>query len=381
MGIALGVATLIVTMAVMNGVRTELLNKILGLNGHITVTSQAGGIADYNNLTDRLKGLSNAAHSVPLVTGQALATSGSGSGGVQVIGISAGDLASKQIHQQALQAGTIDEFPQGIMLGSKLAANLRVTVGDEVTLISPRGLSSAMGMIPRSKAYRVTGIFEVGMYDYDSLTILMPFEEAQKYFQYRGTASGIELRLDNPMQSDAVVDILRRSLTSDYRIYDWRQANANFVEAINVQRNVLFFILSLIILVAAFNVISSMIMLVKDKARSIAILRAMGVSRNSVMRIFFMAGASIGVIGTLSGCIIGVAFALNIEKIRKFLESLLDVNLFSSEIYFLSQLPVKLEPEQVMLVVCLALGLSLLATLYPAWKAARIAPAEALRYS
>lgn len=381
-GIALGVATLIVVMSVMNGFRTELMSKILGVNGHINITAGKSGIRDFEKLSADLKSISGAEIATPVVTGQIMATFEGAAAGAQVIGIKQIDLESKRIVSENITDGSAENFDSagGVLVGARLAQTLGLQVGSEVSLISPRGISSVMGMVPRVKSYPVVGIFEVGMFDYDSATILMPLEAAQTYFQYYNAVSQIELRLKDPAEATAITRKLVSNLSSEYTIYDWQRANAHFVGALKTERNVMFLILTMIILVAAFNIISSMIMLVKDKGKNIAILRAMGVPRASVMRIFLLTGSSIGIIGTMAGGGLGLAFALNIESIRRFLEKMLNVELFSAEIYYLTQLPVQVKSEEAVTVIIMALTLSILATIYPAWKAARIDPAEALRY-
>ena len=281
----------------------------------------------------------------------------------------------------AIQTINFGNFePDTIIIGNRLARNLGVSAGDHVTIISPKGNVTAFGTVPRMRKYEVAATFEIGMYEYDSSFVFMNLSAAQKYFKMPRAISNIEVLLDNP---EAVLSIGRaiQDLTDQpLRFHDWQRANASFFNAIQVERNVMFLILTLIIVVAAFNIISSMIMLVKDKSKDIAILRTMGATRGSVMKIFFLSGASVGVIGTFFGFTLGISFANNIESIRQWLEGLTGTELFAAEIYFLSQLPSVVDPFEVLAVVLMGLSLSFLATLYPSWRAARTEPAEALRY-
>ena len=267
-----------------------------------------------------------------------------------------------------------------MLIGDRLAYRLGLAVGDRITLLSPKGMPTAFGTVPRSAAYPVAGTFDVGMYEYDSSFVFMPLETAQVYFRLAGAVTGIELTVAEPTAIEATRRAVIAAVGARGRIWDWQQANAQFFGAVEVERNVMFVILTLIILVAALNIVSSLIMLVKDKGRDIAILRTMGATRGAVMRIFFLTGASIGVVGTVMGCLAGVAFAANIETIRRWIEGLAGIELFSAEIYFLSQLPARIDGAEVLTVVVMALVLSFLATIYPSWRAARLDPVEALRY-
>ena len=381
LGIALGVATLIIVMSVMNGFRAELLGRILGLNGHFVVQGPQGPLPDYGPVAERLRGVEGVVAAFPIVEGQVMATANGQASGALVRGMAAADLKAHSIVAGSLLEGTLDDFREdGVLVGSRLARKLGLRIGDRLTLLAAQATVTPFGQVPRSKAYAVAGVFEIGMFEYDSTFIFMPFESAQVYFRLTEQASGVEVLVDEP---DAVASYrprIWRALGQNARVVDWQQANSHFFAALQVERNVMFLILTLIILVAAFNIISSLIMLVKDKGRQIAILRTMGATRGSIMRIFFLAGASIGAVGTLSGFALGVAFCANIETIRRWLESLTGTDLFAAEIYFLSHLPAKMDPTEVAYVVGMALVLSLLATLYPSWRAARVDPVEALRY-
>jgi lipoprotein-releasing system permease protein len=383
LGIALGVATLIIVMSVMNGFRAELMGRILGLNGHIGVYAPVGGMSDFDALADKIREIPGVASVMPVAEQQVFVTSpAGGSSGALVRGVKPADLLAKGAVPKGIREGNADDFKGGdaVIIGDRLAQKLGLRVGDSLTVISPTGNATAFGTVPRMRAYRVVATFNVGMYEYDSSFVFMPLEAAQLHFRLPDRVTDLQVMLNDPDQVAPVGQMIRKMAGEGVRIYDYQRANAAFFAAVQVERNVMFLILTLIILVAAFNVISSLIMLVKDKARDIAILRTMGATRGMIMRIFFLSGASVGVIGTAAGVALGLAFALNIESIRQFLQRFTGTDLFSSEIYFLSQLPAKVDGGEVLLVVLMALGLSFSATVYPSWRAARLDPVEALRY-
>ncbi len=383
LGVFFGVAALIIVMAVMNGFRHELLGRILGVNGHVTVYGFGGRLEDFDALADELRAIDGVVWATPLVDGQVLASSSRGaSTGAVIRGLRANDLAGRKVIAETITAGALEKFAEGdaVIIGSRLGERLGLGPGDKITLLSPQGMPTAFGTMPRSRAYDIAGTFNVGMYEYDNAFIFMPFAAAQLYFRLGQAVSGIELGVDEPR---LVLDMRREIMAvvgARARVHDWQQANAQFFNAIKVERNVMFLILTLIIVVAAFNIISSLIMLVKDKGRDIAILRTMGATRGMVMRIFFLTGASIGVVGTATGFLGGVLFCAYIEPIRRWLESLLQYDLFSAEIYFLSRIPARIDTTDVAAVVVMSLVLSFLATIYPSWRAARLDPVEALRY-
>ena len=382
-GIALGVATLIIVMSVMNGFRQELLERILGINGHLSVYGPvAGQMTDYQPMLKKLVDLDGVISVNPLIEGQVMASAKGVAKGALVRGISAEDLAKRKIVATNIKQGSLANFKGDdvVIIGSRLAQNMGVRVGDKLTLISPKGNITAFGTVPRMRAFKIVGTFEIGMYEYDSGFVFMPLEAAQIYFRMPEGVSNIEVFIKNPDDAPDMGLRVTRELKGQVRVHDWQRANASFFNAIQVERNVMFLILTLIILVAAFNIISSLIMLVKDKGRDIAILRTMGATRGMIMRIFLIAGASVGVIGTMLGFGLGLAFAANIETIRRWIEGLTGTDLFAAEIYFLSRLPAVVDPTEVTTIVWMGLGLSFLATLYPSWRAARIDPAEALRY-
>jgi lipoprotein-releasing system permease protein len=385
LGIALGVATLIIVMSVMNGFRAELFARVLGLNGHLNIYAQRGNLENYQSLQDELKALSGVRRVTPMVEGQVLVSSKAGTGGAVVRGILPENMKTKEVLSDKILTGSLDDFKDGgVAIGVRMAERLNLHVGQKLTLLSPRGVQTAFGTMPRVQAFTIAAIYNVGMYEYDNSFVFMPLNSAQAFFGMGKGITMLEALVDEPQRMralyDSVVQLVNDKASQPIRLLTWKEAHASFVNALQVERNVMFLILTLIILVAAFNIISGMIMLVKDKGRDIAILRTMGATRGNVMRIFFLSGASIGVIGTLAGVLLGLGFSLNIEHIRQALQSLTGTELFSAEVYFLSQLPAKLDWGEVTQIVLMALGLSFLATLYPSWRAARLDPVEALRY-
>jgi lipoprotein-releasing system permease protein len=382
LGIMLGVATLIIVMAVMNGFRQELLSKILGLNGHLLIQPLEQPLTDFADVSARVSKVNGIYLAAPLVEGQALASSPFNASGVVVRGMRGQDLAKLTQVSQHIKQGTLDGFDdnQAIAIGSRLAEQLSVRAGDNLTLVAPRGAVTPMGTTPRIKAYKIAAVFEIGMSEYDSAFIFMPLTEAQAYFNRAGDVTAIEVYTDNPDRIEDFRKAVTEAAARPIYMVDWRQRNATFFNALQVERNVMFLILTLIVLVAALNIVSGLIMLVKDKSSDIAILRTMGATQGSIMRVFLIAGASIGVVGTLVGFLLGLLICLDIENIRRFLSWLTNTELFSPELYFLSQLPAVMNFKETTAVLIMALGLSLLATLYPSWRAARLDPVEALRY-
>ena len=382
LGIMLGVATLIIVMAVMNGFRKELLNKILGLNGHLLVQPLEAPLTDWETVAERISKVPGVRLAVPIVEGQALASSPFNSAGVLVRGMHGADVAALPSIGNNIKQGSLEGFDeaQGVAIGRRLADQLSLRTGDNVTLVAPKGAVTPMGTTPRIKAYRIVAVFEIGMSEYDASFVFLPLPEAQAYFNRAGDVSAIEVYTDNPDRIDRYRTLAAEAAGRPIFMIDWRQRNATFFNALQVERNVMFLILTLIVLVAALNIVSGLIMLVKDKGSDIAILRTMGASQGSILRIFLITGASIGVVGTVVGLLLGTLICLNIESIRQFLSWLTSTELFSPELYFLSRLPADMDFRETTAVVVMALALSLLATLYPSWRAARLDPVEALRY-
>ncbi len=383
-GIALGVATLIIVMSVMGGFKVDLLSRILGFNGHLGVYGAAGKLENYQDLAQRLGKLPGVVTATPVLDGQVLLTDNSGiSSGGYVRGISEADLKTLHSVSDHILAGSLDQFQgdDAIAIGVGLARKFGLSVGSQLTLVSPQGAATAFGTVPRVRAYTVVAIFQVGMNEYDTVYVFLPLHAAQVFFQKPNSVTQIEIRISDPDQVGTVTREVRATLgNTPAVVQNWEQNNNSFFAAVQVEQNVMFLILTLIILVAAFNVISSLIMMVKDKTGDIAVLRTIGAGRGAVMRIFLMCGASVGVTGTLVGTVLGVLFCLNIQTIQGWVEAVTGTNVFNPEVYYLTHLPAKLDWHEVLQVIVMALALSLLATLYPSWRAAQTDPVEALRH-
>lgn len=382
-GIMLGVAALIIVMSVMNGFRGELMMRILGVNGHVILYPIDRPLTDYEQVADRIGQVNGVQFVMPMVQGQVLAQGpNSGSTGALVRGVRLQDLTKLAPVSENVKLGSLEGFDtgDGVAVGSRLASSLGIGLGDMITLISPDGDVTAFGTSPRVKAYPVTAIFEIGMSEYDAAYVYMPLSEAQLFFNQENQVQSIEIFVDRPDEVRALQPEIERAAGRAVYTVTWETQNQSFFSALSVERNVMFIILTLIVLVAALNIISGLFMLVKDKGRDIAILRTMGATKGAVMRVFFITGATIGFAGTLAGFVLGLLFCLNIESIRQFFSWVTGVVLFNPEFYFLSQLPAEVDPSEVVLVVAMAIGLSFLATILPSWRASRLDPVDALRY-
>lgn len=382
-GIMLGVFALIVVMAVMNGFRAELLDRILGMNGHLVVQAVDSDFNDYNTIIPRVEGVDGVKFVLPVVEGQALAQGDSNGGtGALVRGMREQDLAKLTTVTKNIKFGTLENFDKqdGVAIGSGMAEKLGLSVGSDIRIITPDGDVTPFGVNPRVKAYKVTAIFSVGMSEYDSIFIFMPLKEAQAFFNLGNKVQSLEVFLNNADEVSQVSPEVEKAVGRQVYSVDWRSRNQAFFSALQVERNVMFFILSLIVLVAALNIISGLIMLVKDKGHDIAILRTMGARQSSIMRIFIMTGMVIGVLGTILGLLLGVLTCANIGHIQDFVSWLFNVDVFNPQLYFLAKLPAKLEWGETALVVFMALFLSFIATIIPAWRAAKLDPVQALRY-
>ncbi|MEW5965003.1 MAG: lipoprotein-releasing ABC transporter permease subunit [Pseudomonadota bacterium] len=381
-GIMLGVATLIIVMAVMNGFRKDLFSKILGLNGHVIVHRIAEPFTDYDAVASRLARVSGVRHALPLIEGQVMVSSAFQATGGLVRGMTEEGVKSLRLVADNVRYGTLDGFDRqgGIAIGARLANTLRVNVGDSITVLSARGAQTPFGTAPRSKPYVVSAIFELGMSEYDRTMVFMPLVEAQRYFSKPGEADVLEIVVEDPERVAEYTQALKAEGGPTLQFSDWRQRNETFFTVLEVERNVMFIILSLIVLVAALNIISGLMMLVKDKGRDIAILRTMGATKGAVMRVFLITGASIGIVGTIAGFILGVVFCWNIEPIRQFVAWLTNTQIFDPQVYYLTKLPADINPQETGFIVVMAMLLSVLATLYPSWRASRLDPVDALRY-
>ncbi|MBE7731595.1 ABC transporter permease [Devosia faecipullorum] len=409
-GVAIGVATLIVVMSVMNGFRGELLDKILGLNGHFTAYPIESEFTDYKETIAALEQVDGVSYAVYFVEGQVLASGRGSSTGVTVRGMDEENLKKLALLYDSAEQGGFDQWDnsRGVAIGYRLAQTLGVGLGDQVQIINPEGTMTPFGSTPQIRSYPVNVIFNLGMVEFDSFFMYMPLEPAQDFFKLVDEVLRPGMGPLDPLASDEEIDAayerIPRASAAEIFIKDpdavsamrqrlqsapgirpmiltsWQERNQTFFSALQVERVVMFTILSMIILVAAFNIIASLIMLVKDKSADIAVLRTMGATRGSIMRIFSITGTAIGFIGTLLGFVLGLVVASNAEAIRASISDFLGVTLFPPEVFFLSSLPSRVDPVEVTVVVCMALGLSFLATLYPAWRAAQYDPVEALRY-
>jgi len=383
LGIMLGVATLIVVMSVMNGFRTELVDRILGINGHLIIYSKnERTIPNYTKIINKILDTPNVVAVTAHLEGQALAKNKNSISGVIIRGSKWSDLAAKKILWKSLNQSTISNFKdkQNIIMGYRLGQKLNLKVGDFVSLISPNGMETALGVLPVNQNFKIGGFFDMGMYEYDNNFIFIPWKKAELFLSTNNIAHGIEVFLKDQKLTSSVNLQLQSKLNKNLIVIDWKKRNSSFMNALAVEKNVMFVILTLIILVAAFNIISSMIMLVQTKKADIALMRTMGASQYLIIKVFMLTGSIIGFLGTFFGVLLGVFVSMNIEKIRQLITSIFGQELFSAEIYFLSKLPSNININEVLIVICISIFLTLLASIFPAWKASKISPAEALRY-
>ena len=383
LGIGLGVAALIVVLSVMNGFQKELRTRILGVASHIQIAGINGELADWQSVAAQVAGHPEVRATAPFVQSQAMFTVDNGVKGVLVRGILPDQEERVADFGKTIKSGSLDDLRPGefgVVLGADLARALRVFVGDKVTAIAPQGTVTPAGVVPRLKSFKVVGIFEVGMYEYDSGLALIHLADAQKLYQMDDRVSGVRLKVDDLFQAPRIARELVRYLNADAYISDWTKSHANFFRAVQIEKNMMFIILSLIVAVAAFNLVSTLVMAVTDKQSDIAILRTLGASPASIMVVFIVQGALIGCIGLGLGVAGGVALALNVDVVVPFIERMLGTQFLAKEVYYISNLPSELQWSDVTTIVSVAFVLALVATIYPSWRASRVNPAEALRY-
>ncbi|MEF3365127.1 lipoprotein-releasing ABC transporter permease subunit [Methylocystis sp. 9N] len=382
LGIMLGVATLIVVTAVMNGFHRELMDKIMGVNGHAFLQAVETPFTDWDAIASQTEKLPGVKAAIPMVEGAAGISTQFGQSGVLARGVREKDLVRLPGVAANVKSGALKGFDAagGVAIGQRLAETLGVGVGDKVSLLIAKGVQTPFGIAPRIKAYDVVAIFSIGMSEFDNVFVYMPLAEAQLFFNKDKEATVVEVFVDDPEKMDEFRLNFEKTVERPIIITDWRQRNKTFFDTLQVEKNILFIILTLIVIVAAFNIISGLTMLVKDKTQDVAILRTMGATRGAVLRVFLIIGASIGVMGTLAGFALGLAIAKNLDTIRLGINKLFDANLFPAEFYFLSRLPAIVDPREVGAIVAMTLTLAILASIYPAWKAASLDPIEALRH-
>ena len=382
-GIALGVAALIIVLSVMNGFQQELRTRILGVASHVQVTGPNNVLNNWQRLQERLRDAEHVQATAPYIMAQGMLSYGQAVQGVIVRGITPAQEAKVADLAEHMRAGELNALHPGefgIILGTDLAQALGVFVGDKVVLLAPQGQFTPTGVVPRLKQFRVVGLFQVGMYEYDAGLALIHMEDAAKLYRMADTVSGLRLKLDDLFLAPQVSHQISERLDGNYYVSDWTQQHANFFRAVQMEKRVMFIILALIVAVAAFNIVSTLVMAVTDKRADIAIMRTFGASPSSIMKIFIVQGALIGMIGTIVGTLLGIVIASNIGVIVPFIESLLGIKFLAKDVYYISDLPSQLLWSDVIMITMLSFVLSLLATLYPSWRASKTNPAEALRY-
>ncbi len=382
-GITLGITALITTLSVMNGFGKELRSRILGVISHVTITEQGGRLADWRAVAERIRTQPHVVGLAPYVLGQGMLTKGKAVSGVVVRGIlPAEESKVSELHDKVV-VGALDALKSGefgVILGKTLAWKLDLTVGSQVSLVTPQALATPAGILPRFKRFTVVGIFKADMHEYDSGLALLHLDDAATLYQLEGKVSGLRLKLDDLEQAPAVAYKLEDKLGSEFAARDWTREHGNFFRALKIEKTVMFIILLLIVTVAMFNVVSTLMVVVTEKHADIAILRTLGVSPGSIMGVFLVQGAFIGVMGTLLGTLCGVTLSLNVEAVVRGIEALFRTSFIAADVYFISELPSQLLWNDVIMVSSASLVLGLLSTLYPAWRASRVQPAEALRY-
>lgn len=384
-GIALGVAALIVVLSVMNGFQHELRSRILGVASHIQITSGGDGLPNWQGMVKFAQGSKQVKAAAPYIMAQGMLSFGQAVQGSIIRGIVPSEEDRVADIGANMKAGKLSDLKAGefgVVLGVELAQSLGVTLGDKVVLMAPQGQFTPTGIVPRLKQFKVVGIFQIGMYEYDASLALIHLDDAAKLYRMGDKVSGVRLKLENLDDAPVIARDLGKQLGAfgGYYVSDWTEQHANFFRAVQMEKRVMFVILTLIVAVAAFNIVSTLVMAVTDKRADIAILRTLGASPNSIMKIFMVQGTVMGVVGTLLGALGGVLLALNVGTVVPFIENLLGMHFLSKEIYYISELPSQLQWGDVITITLVSLILSLLATLYPSWRAAKINPAEALRY-
>jgi len=389
-GITVGVSALIIVLSVMGGFEDTLKDKILGLNAHVVVLGMGHGIEDYDRVASVARGVRGVAGASPFTYNQAMLSSASSAVGVVVRGLDIRTAGEATVIPSKVREGSLKGLGvelgkrkaglPGILLGRELARRLSVQVGDRINLISPTGTMTPAGPMPRMTSFRVSGIFELGMYEYDSSLAFVSLHNAQKFFRLGDTATGVEVKLKDLDEARAVADDIMRELRGPYWTKTWQDMNRSLFSALKLEKVTMFIILTLIILVAALNIISTLIMVVMEKHKDIAILKSIGASPAGIMKIFMVEGAVIGFVGTLAGTIFGVGVAMNLERVVSFIEGVFHFKILPPSVYYIDRLPSRVEPMTVLIIVAFSLGVSFLATLYPSWQAARMRPVDSLRY-